>query len=203
MLLSQTDYHLFQIINNLAGTFTSINPWMRFLSEDGEYLFYVGILLYWFIPAVMNRRMVVQSLVAACLSLGVGGLLSRFFYRDRPFVTHVVFQLIQHPANASFPSDHATGAFVIASTIWLYRKKAGTIWLIVAECIAISRVWTGVHYPFDVVAGAILGILSAVGVHLLFTRWVIANKCLQFVIHTYEIIETKVWRKKHTPTELN
>jgi undecaprenyl-diphosphatase len=203
MSLSQMDYHLFQIINNLAGTFTIINPLMRILANDGEYLFFLGILVYWFAPAKANRRMVLQSLVAACISLMIGGWLAQLFYHDRPFVTHVVFQLIQHQANASFPSDHATGAFVIATAIWLYRKKEGTVWLFVAGCIAFSRIWVGVHYPSDVVVGAILGIFSAVGIHYLFNRWVIANKCLQVVIGFYEKIETKVLRKKITKVELN
>ena len=201
MSLSQMDYHLFQMINHLAGTFSFINPLMRFLSKDGEYLFFASVVVYWFIPAIMNRKMVIQSLVAACVSLGIGGLVSDFFYRDRPFVTHVVIQLIQHPANASFPSDHATGAFVIASTIWLYRKKEGTIWLLLAGSIAISRVWTGVHYPFDVVAGALLGIISAVGVHQLFAKWSLANKCLFIVIQIYEKVEIKLWRKKRKNVE--
>jgi undecaprenyl-diphosphatase len=195
MSLSQLDYHLFQIINNLAGTFTFINPLMQILANDGEYLFFLGILVYWFAPAKANRRMVLQSLVAACISLTIGGWLAQLFYHDRPFVTHVVFQLIQHPANASFPSDHATGTFVIATAIWLYRKKEGTVWLFVAGCIAFSRIWVGVHYPSDVVVGAILGIFSAVGIHYLFTRWVIANKCLQFVIRFYEKLKQRFGEK--------
>lgn len=147
------DYQVFQYINHLAQIIPLFNPFMRFVSEDAEYLFYLGILIYWFTRNRGNRQMVAEALISACAAFGVGGILSQFFYRDRPFVHHSVIQLIQHPANASFPSDHALGAFVIATAIWLFRKRDGAAWLALGGLIALSRVWTGVHYPLDVIAG--------------------------------------------------
>lgn len=95
---------------------------MRFFAEDAEYLFYLGIIVYWFTRSRNNRQMVAEAILSTCAALGAGGIISNFYYRDRPFVHHTVIQLIQHPANASFPSDHATGAFVIATAIWLFRS---------------------------------------------------------------------------------
>ncbi|UJF35657.1 undecaprenyl-diphosphatase [Paenibacillus hexagrammi] len=190
------DYQVFQFINHLAASIPSMNPLMRFLAQDAEYLFYLGVVIYWLTRLPMNRRMVASALLSACAALGIGGIISHFFYRDRPFVHHAVIQLIQHPANASFPSDHATGAFVIAAAIWMYRKKDGTVWLTIASLIALSRIWTGVHYPLDVTAGAFLGIVSAISVHQLFERSAIAKRYLQLSIDTYEIIEQKIWTKR-------
>lgn len=67
--------------------------------------------------------MIVEALTAACIGLSASGVIGNFFYRDRPFVIHIVFQLIKHPANASFPSDHAIGAFGIATTILAVSKE--------------------------------------------------------------------------------
>ncbi|UUZ86338.1 undecaprenyl-diphosphatase [Paenibacillus sp. P26] len=194
--MQQLDYQLFQLVNGLAASISFFNPVMRFLAEDAEYLFYIGVIIYWFIRTESNRRMIVQALTAACLGLAVSGLIGMVYYRDRPFVTHVVFQLIKHAANASFPSDHATGAFVIATTIWLFRKKDGLVWLILAACIAFSRVWTGVHYPSDVLAGALLGIVAAVGVHRIFTSARLARRWLNAGIGLYERLEFKIWPQK-------
>ena len=70
----------------------------------------------------------------------------------------------------SFPSGHATTAFALAavvgfvSTRWFYPALA------LATVIAISRVGLGVHYPSDVIAGAILGLLGAYAVRLVFAQ---------------------------------
>jgi undecaprenyl-diphosphatase len=74
-------------------------------------------------------------------------------------------QLVEHTANASFPSDHATSAFAIAITLCLYEKRLGKVFLLLAFLIAFSRVWVGVHYPLDVLIGAVLGFLWAFIVH--------------------------------------
>jgi undecaprenyl-diphosphatase len=190
------DFKLFQMINNLAEVYTFLNPVMRFLAEGAQYLFYLGILIYWFTRTQQNRRMIMEALISACISLGFGGILANLFYRDRPFVTHNVIQLINHPANASFPSDHATAAFVIATSIWLFRRKDGLLWIIAAGCISFSRIWTGVHYPSDIIAGALIGITSAVVVHRVLARWLFAQKVLNTGMDVYDKIEQKFWTKK-------
>lgn len=195
-MLSNFDYDIFQMINHLAASASVLNPLMKFLAKDAEYLFFLGVLIYWFIRTDRNRRMTFEALIAACIGLGISGLIGHFLYRDRPFVTHTVIQLIAHPANASFPSDHALGAFVIASTIWLYRKKEGILWLILAGLIALSRVWTGVHYPSDVIAGAVIGNLIALIVHGVFKYSGRLRRIQTTIIHVYEKIEHKIWAKK-------
>jgi undecaprenyl-diphosphatase len=140
--------------------------------------------------------MVAESLISACVALGLSGVISSLFYRDRPFVTDQVIQLIKHASNASFPSDHAVGAFVIATAIWFFRRRDGSVWLAFAACIAFSRVWVGVHYPTDVAAGALLGIASAAAVHRVFVYWNPGNRLLQGGIAVYEKLESKVWARK-------
>ena len=195
MSFSQLDYHWFQLINQLGNSLPILNPLMRLIASYAEYVFYIGIVIYWFTRQEIKRRMVVESLISACVALIFSGLIGHFYYRDRPFVTHTVLQLIEHPANASFPSDHAIGAFVIATSIWIFLRKEGKLWLAFAACIAFSRVWTGVHYPSDVLAGAVIGIAAAVGVNQLFTRSTLALKWLKQIIQLYEVVESKIWRK--------
>ncbi|WP_438350601.1 undecaprenyl-diphosphatase [Paenibacillus sp. FA6] len=192
MGISQIDELVFQFINQGAVTLSALNPLMRFLSEKAEYLFYLGVIVYWFTLIHKNRKMVITTLFAACIGFGLGSILSHFFYRDRPFVHHTVNQLIEHSANASFPSDHSIGAFVIATGIWLFRKKEGSIWLVLASLIAFSRIWNGVHYPGDVIAGAFIGAISAVICYQMFKRWSVAHRCLNASIHLYEKVEKKM-----------
>lgn len=196
MSITELDYHVFQLINQLGNNLSVLNPLMNILASKAEYVFYLGVVVYWFTRQETHRRMVAQSLLSASIALAFSGILSHFFYRDRPFVTHSVLQLIPHPANASFPSDHATAAFVIATSIWVSRRKAGNVWLILAACIAFSRVWTGVHYPSDVIGGAVIGIITVLIVNQLFLRSALALKYLKLLIHGYEVVEEKVWRRK-------
>ncbi|WP_150985291.1 phosphatase PAP2 family protein, partial [Bacillus mycoides] len=73
-------------------------------------------------------------------------------------------------ANSSFPSDHATSAIVIAATLLLSAYRFKYTWLFLALGVAFSRIWVGVHYPFDVIAGCVHGLLIA-----LFTQYVVFN----------------------------
>ena len=66
----------------------------------------------------------------------------------------------------SFPSGHTSASFSVATTIALNMPKLSIVVLTVALLIGISRVYLGVHYPTDVVAGIILGVGSAIVVHV-------------------------------------
>lgn len=79
--------------------------------------------------------------------------------RQRPPVAHDdVSALVQVPGDASFPSSHAATAFAAAGVVAL-RYPALRLPLFALACIvAVSRVYLGVHYPLDVIAGACLGL---------------------------------------------
>jgi len=73
----------------------------------------------------------------------------------------------------SFPSGHATTAFALAAVIGFVSPRWYVPGLLLAAAIAVSRVALGVHYTSDVIAGAILGLLGAHVVRLIFAsrRW--------------------------------
>lgn len=81
------------------------------------------------------------------------------FHAPRPFVTHLdVRPLVTETPFSSFPSGHATLFFALATAIYLYDKRAGYVFSLAATLIAISRMVVGVHYPVDIIAGALIGI---------------------------------------------
>ncbi|NWL89756.1 MULTISPECIES: undecaprenyl-diphosphatase [unclassified Paenibacillus] len=190
--IAQFDHSLFEAIHQFALSLPGLNPAMRILSQKAEYLFYLGIIIYWFSRGRENKKMVLVALFAACAAFGTGSVLAHFFYRDRPFVQYAFHPLIEHAANASFPSDHSIGSFVIATAIFLYRRKDGTAWLLLAGLVSFSRIWNGVHFPFDVITGALLGVLSAILVKQLFQHWSLANRSLNAGLDLYEGIVRKV-----------
>ena len=98
-------------------------------------------------------------LVVALAQLVVDVGLKPAFARDRPFVADVSSRVVGYqPATQSFPSGHSATAFGAATVLALAVRGPGRVlaWLL-AIGIAFSRIYIGVHYPLDVVAGALLG----------------------------------------------
>jgi membrane-associated phospholipid phosphatase len=107
-------------------------------------------------------------LALATAELSARGL-KELVSRDRPTVRFPRPEpLVFVPHSSSFPSAHSATAFACA-TILASRasRRLSALLFLLAAAIAFSRVYVGVHYPLDVVAGAALGILLAVVVRVL------------------------------------
>jgi undecaprenyl-diphosphatase len=160
---------LFDVINDdLAGRFTPVDDVMKFCAQ---YLIFVvlGLLLAsWFVrtaPDTDRRLAVYTGLAGAALGLLLGMLIRHYYVHERPFVLRPpgeYVQLISHSADASFPSDHTIAAFGMAVGAVLYRPRLGGVLLALAVVIGFSRVFVGVHYPWDVIGGAGVGTVAAV-----------------------------------------
>lgn len=79
--------------------------------------------------------------------------------RIRPFDLREVALLIYPPDDFSFPSGHTIAAFEFATVLMIRERKIGILSLAVAVMIAFSRLYLYVHYPTDVLASIILGVL--------------------------------------------
>ena len=82
--------------------------------------------------------------------------------RDRPWMTlQDVAVTGPHEISGSFPSAHTTMSFALATAVALRFPKAGPLAFALAALVGISRVAVGMHWPSDVLAGAILGISTS------------------------------------------
>jgi undecaprenyl-diphosphatase len=88
----------------------------------------------------------------------VSGALKAQLERDRPPVVDPDPEpLMRLPGTHSFPSGHATVSFACATVLALAVPRLSVPLFVLAALISFSRVYVGVHYPFDVLAGALLG----------------------------------------------
>ncbi len=118
-------------------------------------------------------RPAVRIAAAEVGALGATFVLKRVFRRPRPYRTmpDIVARDAEHRAGDirdpnSFPSGHAAASFAIATSISLSDGRLAAPALLWATAVSVSRVWHGVHYPSDILAGAVLGVGSATVVHL-------------------------------------
>ena len=91
-------------------------------------------------------------------------ILKNLVARVRPYdVNTAIAILIKKPLDFSFPSGHTAASFAAMTALFLAKmKKAWIAALVLAVLIAFSRLYFYVHYPTDVLGGAIVGILSGI-----------------------------------------
>ena len=105
---------------------------------------------------------------AVLLAESTSGALKLAVERDRPPVSRPVPEpLLESPATFSFPSGHATVAFASATVLALAVPRLRWPLYGLAVLIAWSRVYVGVHYPGDVLAGEVLGVAIAIALRML------------------------------------
>lgn len=109
-----------------------------------------------------TRKAGVVSAVALLGSLIINNnIVKNIVQRPRPFVTFTDLQIIiPTPSEFSFPSGHTSSSFAAAAVFYRHLpKKLGIPSVILAGLIGFSRLYVGVHYPTDVIAGVLMGIL--------------------------------------------
>lgn len=109
------------------------------------------------------QRQGITSLATLAISMGTTYSLKKIINRDRPYITYPNIQPYYIENDPAFPSGHTTAAFSTATSLSLTVKK----WYVVvpaytwAGAVAYSRLHLGVHYPSDVLVGAVIGAGSA------------------------------------------
>ena len=156
------DVTLFFFLNSFAGRSAALDDVIVFTASYLPYIL-VGIFVLYLALRKgfsLNKKIwaFVMALLAALIArIGIGSPIRYFFPRARPFLTYHVHQLI--PENSpTFPSGHALFFFAFSTVVYTYNKKLGILSFCLTTLICVARVAAGIHYPSDILAGAIIGI---------------------------------------------
>src|SRR3989338_5512418 len=145
------DIKLFYFFNNLVD---------KFQIFDTLVVFFAAYLQYFLAYSKRKKLYIlaVTTFSSIFARLGVTEIIRFFYHRPRPFITYQIHQLI--PENGwSFPSGHSAFFFAIAMSVYFYNKKWGIGFFVGATLMNISRIIVGVHYPSDILGGAIVGVI--------------------------------------------
>ena len=179
-MLTAIDHQLFHFINQdvanpildfICPIWRSKSTWFPFYALGAVYLL------------KKNRKQALLLIAVAALAILISdqssNLIKHFIHRQRPCNIGIARLLLDHCSNGfSFTSNHAANHFVLAVLLSVVFRKSK--WLIAvllfwASGVAFSQVYVGVHYPADVMAGAMLG--ASIGAVMA----IVYNKFLQLV----------------------
>lgn len=165
--------YLFWKIYSLSGRADWLDGFMVFSAETLGYLMVFGLIMLFLKNRTKYRDMALVALISAVVARGIFVSIIRFFYEHpRPFmVFENIKQLINHDITSSFPSGHASFYFALAAGVYLYNKKLGAVYLAFAGLIGFARIVAGVHWPYDILGGAMLGFSTAILIKLLVSKW--------------------------------
>lgn len=161
----------FQILYWLQDKRTDWLDWLMpkitSLGNTGIFWILLGLFLAFM---VKTRKIGLSMLVSIVVGAVIGNLvLKNMVARERPcWIDSQVLLLIENPKDYSFPSGHTMVSFEGAVSILMKNKRWGIAALILAVLISCSRLYLFVHFPTDVLFGAVLG----TGIAVLVGKWI-------------------------------
>lgn len=149
----------------------------RFVTALGEGGIIWIVIALFLLLRKKTRIIGVTMLVALLFSLLVGNLtLKPLVARPRPCWRHPeVPLLIANPTDYSFPSGHAMSSFAAAMGVFMWKRRTGLIALLGAILMSATRLYFYVHYPTDILAGMLIGIVLGILAYLVM-KWVKLRK---------------------------
>ena len=166
--MSGVDAAVVRFLNAGVGKFPPFDMVMEALVSDylvpvAGSLALVGL---WFYGDAASRPLNQATTMAAVAAIGIANfataVIDDVVDRARPFVDHDLNLLFYPPTDPSFPSNAAAAGFALATPVFLRRRGLGAALFLLAFLWGFARVYAGVHYPGDVLAGAAIGAASGV-----------------------------------------
>lgn len=166
----EDDILLFIQNNFRSENLNDIVKFITHLGDKGLLWCFISIIL------ILTEKHCKTGLKLAA-SQGIGSIITNLItknavHRSRPFdVIAGLETIIPPPSDWSFPSGHTTSSIAAGTLLFMCMpKKYGIPALVLGICISLSRMYVGVHYPTDIIAGALVGIFAAISANKLIDK---------------------------------
>ncbi len=166
-MLEQLNVSLFNMINQFAGRNFFIDETAIICAKYMPFLF-ILILAYLWLKNKKDKNILLHSFYAAVFGLGINFLISKVYFHPRPFMVRLGTALFHYASDSSFPSDHTTIMLSIAMIMLFYRDtyRTGALLAVLGIVGGMARVFSGVHFPFDIFGSIIVSCISASAIYL-------------------------------------
>ena len=159
----------FSFVHGWAGRSGFFDGLGVFFAEYLAYFMVAGFLVFAYYQKGTRKKIYVfcEGAIAVMLSRGlVTEIIRQFYHHERPFSFFHFVPLIPE-AGWSFPSGHMAWFFALSMVIWYVNRKWGYWYFGLSALMGLSRIYVGVHWPYDIIAGMVIGVGSAIFVHWL------------------------------------
>ena len=165
MIFENLNIALFNLINAQSSASELTVKLAIILAEYVIYLVPVFLVATWLLEGRDKKEMALKAVSVALISLGIAQIVVAIYPHPRPFMMGIGRTLIAHAPDASFPSDHVTLFSSIAITYLMGRYYTiGWILVVAGLLVAWSRVYLGVHFPFDMVGSILISGMVAIAI---------------------------------------
>jgi len=122
---------------------------------------FAGLLVLWVIDGRTKKEQVLHTLFSVGVVWMVTLIIKDLYPISRPFMAlpGMTPMTVTIPVDASFPSTHTAVVFALGTTVFMHDKRVGFYFFMGAVLVAIGRILANVHYPSDIIAGALIGVL--------------------------------------------
>lgn len=121
--------------------------------------------ILWLVDGKKLKELTLHALIASILAWLISTFLKDIFATTRPFLTNgLEIKTLTIPFDHAFPSSHTAAIFALSVTIFFHHRKLGYIFISTSLAVGIARVLANVHYPIDILGGAIIGTIMALSV---------------------------------------
>jgi len=191
---------IFNWIHSSAGTRPLLDGLAVFFAEGGPFILVILFIALWFVADNQRKMILLEATWAAVLGLVVNQVIGLFYFHPRPYMIGLCDPLFPHGPETSFPSDHATLMFAAAFYLLFTRRStvSGFSLLVIALLTAWGRVYSGIHFPFDMIGSLVVGFMSTWFVRLSVTPLKPFNERF---FRIFNQAAGRFFRKNKRPTE--
>ena len=160
----------------------------RMLARWAVYLVMILLIFVWVRRGRAVRFALLDATFAALIGLGIAQGITALWYHPRPFEIGLGRQLLNHAAEASFPSDHATLMFSLAIPLLfcVESRRWGGAFLLLGFAVTWSRIYLGVHFPLDMLGAFGVAVFASFAIRIASPR--LQRRFYPLLVSIYETV---------------